>query len=217
MNEDLINYLNVIRRDFAGKPLNEDAVDNNPIEQFQFWLEEAINAQLLDPYAMSITTVKPNGQPSTRIVYMRGIKENGFVFYTNYNSDKAKSLAQNNKVALSFFWVELERQIRIEGEVKKVSEADSDIYFSQRPRESQLGAWASNQSETIKDRAELEKKVAYFTDKFATTEVPRPPHWGGYLVIPTKFEFWQGRPNRLHDRIIFTKSGTTWKKSRLAP
>ncbi|PJA06962.1 MAG: pyridoxamine 5'-phosphate oxidase [Flavobacteriales bacterium CG_4_10_14_0_2_um_filter_32_8] len=217
MNEDLINYINGIRRDFAGKPLNEEAVDNNPIEQFQVWLEEAINAQLLDPYAMSITTVHPNGQPSSRIVYMRGIKENGFVFYTNYNSDKAKSLDQNNKVALSFFWVELERQIRIEGEVKKVSEADSDTYFSQRPRESQIGAWASNQSETIKDRAELEEKVAYFTNKFKTTEVPRPPHWGGYLVVPTKFEFWQGRPNRLHDRIIFTKSGDAWKKSRLAP
>ncbi len=217
MNEDLINYLNVIRRDFAGKPLKKEAVDDNPIEQFQVWLEEAINAQLLDPYAMSITTVSLSGQPSTRIVYMRGIKENGFVFYTNYNSDKGKSLAQNNKVALNFFWGELERQIRIEGEVQKASEDDSDTYFAQRPRESKIGAWASNQSEEINDRAELEEKVAFYTNKFKDIEVPRPPHWGGYLVIPDKIEFWQGRPNRLHDRIVYTKLDNNWTKSRLSP
>jgi pyridoxamine 5'-phosphate oxidase len=217
MNEDIINYLNVIRRDFAGKPLDENSVDKNPIEQFQIWFEEAVNAQLLDPYAMSITTVNIDGQPSTRVVYMRGIKEGGFIFYTNYNSKKGEALKNNNFVSLNFFWGELDRQIRIEGEVIKVSDEDSDAYFAQRPRESKIGAWASEQSEEIKDRAELEKKVAYFTEKFKDKDVPRPPHWGGYLVKPNNIEFWQGRPNRLHDRIVFTKSGSVWLKSRLSP
>jgi pyridoxamine 5'-phosphate oxidase len=217
MNEDIINYLNVIRRDFAGKPLDENSVDKNPIEQFQIWFEEAVNAQLLDPYAMSITTINMDGQPSTRIVYMRGIKEGGFIFYTNYHSKKGQSLKNNKFVSLNFFWGELERQIRIEGKVSKVSKDESDTYFAQRPRESQIGAWASNQSEKIKDRAELEKRVTYYSKKFKGIDVPRPPHWGGYLVSPTKIEFWQGRPNRLHDRIVFTKSGSDWVKSRLSP
>ncbi len=217
MNEDIANYLNEIRRDFAGKPLNEDAVNDNPMEQYALWFEEAVNAQLLDPYAMSLTTVNNAGQPSTRIVYMRGIKDDGFVFYTNYSSTKGKDVAQNNQVALNFFWGELERQIRVEGAVEKMSDEDSDTYFSQRPRESQIGAWASSQSEELKDRTALEEKVAHYTEKFKDIDVPRPAHWGGYLVSPTKIEFWQGRPNRLHDRIVFTKSGDDWKKSRLSP
>jgi len=217
MNDDIANYLNEIRRDFSGKLLNKDSVDQNPIVQFEFWFEEAVKAQLLDPYAMSLTTVSGIGQPSTRIVYMRGIKEDGFIFYTNYNSDKGKDLNTNNKVSLNFFWGELERQIRVEGEVKKISEEDSNAYFSQRPRESQIGAWASSQSEEILDRKSLEEKVDYYTDKFKNTLVPRPENWGGYIVCPTKIEFWQGRPNRLHDRIVFTKSGNDWKQSRLSP
>ena len=217
MNEDIVNYLNEIRRDFAGKPLDESSVHENPMEQYANWFEEAVNAQLLDPYAMSISTVDYNGQPSTRIVYMRGIKDDGFVFYTNYNSSKGKDLGENKLVSLNFFWGEIERQIRIEGEVKKVSEEDSDTYFAQRPRESQIGAWASNQSEDISDRSELEEKVAHFTDKFKGEDVPRPNHWGGFIVNPTKIEFWQGRPSRLHDRIVYTKDGNDWKQSRLSP
>ena len=217
MNEDIVNYLNEIRRDFAGKPLNEDSVNKNPMEQYTLWFEEAVNAQLLDPYAMSITTVNSSGQPSTRIVYMRGIKDEGFIFYTNYNSGKGKDLEQNKKVSLNFFWGELERQIRVEGEVVKVSDEDSDAYFSQRPRESQIGAWASSQSEELSDRNELEEKVAYYTEKFKDIDIPRPEHWGGYIVNPTKIEFWQGRPNRLHDRIVYTKNGNDWKQSRLSP
>jgi len=217
MNEDLINYLNEIRRDFTGKPLNMETVHKNPMKQFEVWFEEASNGELLDPYAMSLTTVNEKMQPSTRIVYMRGIKDEGFVFYTNYNSNKGKDLSENKLVSLNFFWGELERQIRIEGKVNKVSEEDSDTYFAQRPRESQIGTWASNQSEYINSRSELEEKVIYFTGKFKDVDVPRPEHWGGFIVNPTKIEFWQGRPNRLHDRIVYTKGSNDWKKSRLSP
>ncbi len=217
MNEDLKNYLSEIRRDFSGKSLNKDSVNKNPIEQFQLWMEEAINSQLLDPYAMSISTVADNGQPSTRIVYLRDLNSDGFVFYTNYHSEKGENISANNKVALNFFWGELERQIRIEGETQKLNKKDSDKYFSKRPRESQIGAWASNQSNTITSRKELEEKVAFYTDKFNGTEIPRPPHWGGYLVKPTKIEFWQGRPSRLHDRIVYTKIDENWSLSRLCP
>jgi pyridoxamine 5'-phosphate oxidase len=217
MNEDLKNYLSEIRRDFAGKPLNEDSVAENPIDQFQIWMEEAINAQLLDPYAMSVSTVAENGQPSTRIVYLRDIYPEGFIFYTNYDSQKGKNISNNNKVALNFLWSELERQIRVEGEVEKLNEEASDAYFAKRPRESQIGAWASNQSQLIKNRQELEDKVAFYTDKFKDISIPRPAHWGGYLVKPSKIEFWQGRPSRLHDRIVYAKNGKCWEQLRLCP
>ncbi|MDF1672918.1 MAG: pyridoxamine 5'-phosphate oxidase [Vicingaceae bacterium] len=217
MSEDVQNYLNEIRRDFSGKPLDEQSVKKNPIEQFDVWFEEAVDAQLLDPYAMSITTVSEDGQPSTRIVYMRGINEDGFVFYTNYSSNKGQNLENNSKIALNFFWGALERQIRVEGIAEKVTEAVSDAYFNNRPRESQIGAWASNQSTLIKNREELEERVAFYTDKFKGVDVPRPPHWGGYLVRPFEVEFWQGRPSRLHDRIVYSKNQSVWKLSRLAP
>lgn len=215
--EDLRNYLNQIRRDFADKPLEEQSVNDNPFLQFSVWFEEAVNAQLLDPYAMLISTVDEIGQPHSRVVYLRNISDEGMVFYTNYNSQKGKNISASNKIAITFFWVELERQIRIEGTVKKVSEELSDKYFAARPRESQLGAWASNQSETIKNRAELEENLKHFTEKFKGVDVPRPPHWGGYIVEPTKFEFWQGRPSRLHDRLIYTKNNNEWVISRIAP
>lgn len=215
--EDLRNYLNQIRRDFADKPLEEQSVNDNPFLQFSVWFEEAVNAQLLDPYAMLISTVDEIGLPHSRVVYLRNISNEGMVFYTNYNSQKGKNISASNKIAITFFWVELERQIRIEGTVKKVSEELSDKYFAARPRESQLGAWASNQSETIKNRAELEENLKHFTEKFKGVDVPRPPHWGGYIVEPTKFEFWQGRPSRLHDRLIYTKNNNEWVISRIAP
>ncbi|MBX2959455.1 MAG: pyridoxamine 5'-phosphate oxidase [Flavobacteriales bacterium] len=215
--EDLRNYLNQIRRDFADKPLEEQSVNENPFLQFSVWFEEAVNAQLLDPYAMLISTVDEIGQPHSRVVYLRNISNEGMVFYTNYNSQKGKNISASNKIAITFFWVELERQIRIEGTVKKVREELSDKYFAARPRESQLGAWASNQSETIKNRAELEEKLKQFTEKFKGVDVPRPPHWGGYIVEPTKFEFWQGRPSRLHDRLIYIKNNSDWVISRIAP
>jgi len=217
MNEDLLNYLNEIRRDFAGKPLDDQSIKENPFEQFEIWFEEAVNAQILDPNAMSITTVDSSGQPSTRIVYLRGINDKGFIFYTNYKSDKGQDLENNNKIALNFFFGELERQIRVEGIVAKVSNQESDAYFAKRPRESQIGAWASNQSSTIKNRAELEERVLKFTSKFNNVEIPRPEHWGGYVVTPQKIEFWQGRPNRLHDRIVFEKNEDKWSIKRVSP
>lgn len=215
--EELQNYLNAIRRDFADKPLNEESANNNPFIQFGVWFEEAVNAQLLDPYAMSVSTVNKEGQPSTRIVYLRHISEEGLVFYTNYSSHKGEDISVNNKVAINFFWGELERQIRVEGVVRKVSEEMSDTYFSKRPRESQIGAWSSDQSSKINNRAELEELVKHFTEKFKNKEVPRPPHWGGYIIEPQKFEFWQGRPSRLHDRLVYSKEGSDWLVNRLAP
>jgi len=215
--EELQNYLNSIRRDFADKPFNEDSVDANPFKQFEVWFEEAVNSQILDPYAMSLSTVSSDGQPSTRIVYLRGISFEGFKFYTNYTSQKGNNLIANNKVALNFFWGELERQIRVEGEVEKLSKEESDAYFATRPRESQIGAWASAQSSIIRDRKELEDKVAHFTKRFQDITVPRPDNWGGYLVRPNKIEFWQGRPNRLHDRLVFSINEDKWEISRISP
>ena len=174
MNEDISNYLNQIRRDFSGKSLSKASVHQNPMKQYALWFEEAVNAQLLDPYAMALTTVGATGQPATRIVYMRGIEGDGFVFYTNYKSDKGKDIEMNNKVALNFFWGGLERQIRVEGVAEKISGEASDVYFAQRPRESQIGAWASAQSQKIDDRKQLEEHVAFYTEKFKTTAVPRP-------------------------------------------
>lgn len=215
--EEVTNYLNQVRRDFAKKALNEEAVDENPFEQLGNWIEEAIDAQILDPYAMTISTATPNGIPSSRVVYLRGIYEQGLVFYTNYNSHKGKELQQNPTIALNFYWAEVERQIRIEGIVEKFSAEASDKYFAERPRESQLGAWASSQSEEISSREELKQRLIDYQTQFEGKEVPRPPHWGGYLVKPNYFEFWQGRPSRLHDRIYYKKSGDNWKLGRLMP
>lgn len=216
--EELKNFVNSIRRDFAGKPLNEDSVDTNPFKQYQVWFEEAVSAQVVDPYAMSVATVGKDMQPSLRLVYLRDISENGFVFYTNYGSQKAEDIAENNKVALNFYWVELERQIRIQGKVFKVSEEMSDTYFNSRPRESQIGAWASAQSTELTSRQVLEEKVIELTKKFENQSIPRPKHWGGYIVQPSKIEFWQGRPNRLHDRLVYTRTETNdWEISRIAP
>ncbi|MCW8898250.1 MAG: pyridoxamine 5'-phosphate oxidase [Flavobacteriales bacterium] len=216
--EELKNFINSIRRDFAGKPLNEDSVDANPFKQYQVWFEEAVSAQVVDPYAMSVATTGKDMQPSLRLVYLRDISENGFVFYTNYGSEKANDIAENNKIALNFYWVELERQIRIQGEVFKVSEEMSDAYFDSRPRDSQIGAWASAQSTTLASRKTLEEKVAELTKQFENQTIPRPKHWGGYIVKPAKIEFWQGRPNRLHDRLVYTLSeNKEWKIDRIAP
>lgn len=215
--EDLQNYLNSIRRDFADKSLDEKSINKNPFLQFETWFEEAVNSQILDPYAMSISTVNKKGQPSTRIVYLRFISEEGLVFYTNYNSHKGTDLTINNKVAINFFWGELERQIRVEGAVSRVSDEMSDSYFEKRPRESQIGAWASEQSSLIQNREELEEKVAFYTNKYKDQPIPRPPHWGGYIVKPSLFEFWQGRPNRLHDRLVYHKYDSNWKINRIAP
>ncbi|MGB0368019.1 MAG: pyridoxamine 5'-phosphate oxidase [Flavobacteriales bacterium] len=215
--EEVRNYINSVRRDFAAKPLTRELLNDNPMEQFASWMEEAVNAQILDPYAMCISTVGLDGKPSSRIVYWRDVEAGGFVFYTNYNSHKGKEIEANPNAALNFHWTELERQIRIEGTVVKASEEVSDLYWSKRPRESQLGAWASAQSQSITGKEELQKNLDAAKTKFEGIDVPRPPHWGGYSVKPTRVEFWQGRPSRLHDRFVYSKDGSSWKIEQLSP
>lgn len=211
------NYINSVRRDFASKPLTRVLLHNNPMEQFATWMEEAVNAQILDPYAMCISTVGEDGKPSSRIVYWRDVEAGGFVFYTNYDSHKGKEIEVNPNVALNFHWTELERQIRVEGTVVKASTEVSDLYWSKRPRESQLGAWASAQSQYISGSEELAKGLEAAKQKFEGADVPRPPHWGGFTVKPTRVEFWQGRPSRLHDRFVYSKNGDDWEIGQLSP
>ena len=215
--EETRSYMNQVRREFSDRPLTEDSVDNSPFKQYALWFKEAVNSETLDPFAMCLSTVGLNGQPSSRIVYMRDILDDGFVFYTNYLSQKGKELLATPKAALNLHWGELDRQIRIEGEVVKVSEEVSDKYFASRPKESQIGAWASAQSDVLTTREELEQHVLKYTERFKDVDVDRPKHWGGYILRPTKIEFWQGRASRLHDRIVYTKEGVEWKLGRLSP
>lgn len=217
MIEEVSNYLNQIRHDFTSQALNEEMAGDNPLDFYAKWVEEAVGAQILDPKAMVISTVDSQNVPSSRVVYVRGIDRNGFKFYTNYDSDKGADLLQNPNISVNIFWAELERQIRMQGVVSKLSAAESDAYFNARPRGSQIGAWASNQSGVIKNREELENQVAHYTKKFDGKDVPRPDFWGGYYIEAKRFEFWQGRPSRLHDRIVFEKNNNQWTKFRVAP
>ncbi len=215
--EEFNSYLNSIRRDFAGKPLNESAVPENPYALFEQWFDEAVGTQVFDPYAMTLSTANKEGRPSSRTLYMRGVSASGLVFYTNYNSQKGKEMAENEWVSALFHWGPLERQIRIEGRVKKTTAEVSDAYFASRPRESQIGAWASTQSSTLNGREALEEAIACYTQQFEGKEVPRPPHWGGYEISPVAFEFWQGRASRLHDRIVYSLHDGQWQISRKSP
>ncbi len=216
--EEVKSYINSIRRDFADRPLNEDAVSKNPFKQYAVWFEEAVGSQILDPYAMCLSTATKEGRPSSRIVYMRDIIDEQFVFYTNYKSQKGIELAENPFASLNIHWGELERQIRIEGKVTKVSPSISDTYFKARPKESKIGAWASHQSCQLLNREALENNVKLLEEKYKdTSDIPRPEFWGGYQLNPTRIEFWQGRPNRLHDRIVFTKENGEWRLSRVSP
>ena len=210
------NYLNKIRHEFSSQKLDETEVLKDPILQLEKWIEEAVDAQILEPNAMTVSTVNQDGQPSARVVYLRGVSSDGLKLYTNYNSQKGEDVKGNPKVSALFFYSELERQVRVEGLIEKLSEQESNEYFDARPIESKIGAWASEQSSRITSRADLEKRIDQFRLKFGEN-VPRPPHWGGYLIRPTKFEFWQGRPARLHDRLVFSKAGADWQITRLAP
>ena len=197
----------------------ETEVNSNPIEQFTSWFEEALNADLLEPNAMTLATASPNGKPTARIVLLKGYSVRGFVFYTNYESTKGQQLIANPQAALVFLWDKLERQIRIEGKVTKLSTEESDNYFHSRPVSSQIGAWTSDQSRVIDSREVLEKRQQELLAKYADgATIPRPPHWGGFRLIPDLIEFWQGRPSRLHDRLVYRlQDDATWEIVRLAP
>ncbi len=206
-----------LRREYASRALSEDQADADPIRQFTTWFDEAVSAQLLDVNAMTLATVSPAGDPAARIMLLKGFDEHGFVFFTNYESAKGRELAARPRACLLFFWVELERQVRITGSVSKVSPVESDEYFHSRPVESQIGAWASAQSTTVADRGSLEARFAELSTQYAGKAVPLPPFWGGYRVRPELMEFWQGRQSRLHDRLLYTRDGANWSRSRLAP
>lgn len=206
-----------IRQDYRLKTLNESDVSSDAIAQFSTWWNEAVASEITEVNAMTLATATKDGVPSARIVLLKDFDKKGFVFFTNYNSHKGKELAENPKAALIFFWKELERQVRIEGDVEKIPAAESDAYFNSRPAGSRIGAWASPQSQVIHDRDILVKNVEKFHAEFKDG-IPRPPHWGGYIVKPRLIEFWQGRSNRLHDRIQYTlQDDKAWRIERLAP
>lgn len=207
-----------LRLNYTQSGLHESDLAENPFEQFHQWLAQAIAAELPEPNAMTLATIAEDSKPIARMVLLKGLDERGFVFYTNYDSAKGKQLSSTSAAALVFWWAGLERQVRVEGTVEKVSEEESDTYFQSRPRSSQLGAWASPQSQVVESREALEQGLAVFEEKFANEKVPRPSHWGGFRVIPHAIEFWQGRPSRLHDRIRYELTETgDWVYQRLAP
>lgn len=206
-----------LRKEYTRAGLHESDVHRNPIEQFRRWFEEARAADLHEPNAMTVATATAGGKPSARTVLLKGFDERGFVFYTNYEGSKAHDLLENPRAALLFYWGELERQVRIEGRAERIAAEESDAYFASRPRGSQLGAWASEQSRPVADRAVLEERLREVEDHFGEGEVPRPPFWGGYRVAPESIEFWQGRENRLHDRLVYRRENGVWGIERLQP
>jgi pyridoxamine 5'-phosphate oxidase len=207
-----------LRKEYSQMQLLESEAASSPFKQFELWFNQAIAAEVEEPHAMVLSTVNDLNEPDSRIVLLREFSEKGFGFFTNYTSAKGEQISKNNHVALNFFWPGLERQIRVHGTAKKQSEEKSDLYFNTRPEISRVGAWASPQSKEIKNRAALEELFTSHTQNFLNNTIKRPPFWGGYMIKPSYFEFWQGRPGRLHDRLVYELHGDfEWKIKRLAP
>ena len=205
-----------LRKSYERAALDEEASLPDPLAQFQAWLAQALDARLPEPNAMTLATVGEDGRPSTRVVLIKGLDARGIVWYTNYESRKGRELAAHPQAALQFHWVELERVVRIEGRVEKTSAGESDAYYASRPLDSRIGAWASPQSQVVSSRAVLVANAARYSAQFLLNP-PRPPHWGGYRLVPDRFEFWQGRPSRLHDRLRYRLEAGAWVRERLAP
>jgi len=206
-----------IRTNYEKFELPESGINPNPFQQLRTWLEEAISGEEIEPTAMVLSTLDVQGFPESRVVLLKELKDDGLVFYTNYESKKGNQIAQNGHVAVVFFWPKHERQVRIKGIAEKISETESIDYFKSRPIDSQLGAWASPQSQVIESRAFLDENYRHYQEQFKNSEIEKPPHWGGYIITPEYFEFWQGRSNRLHDRMEYLPTSDSWKIQRLAP
>jgi pyridoxamine 5'-phosphate oxidase len=211
------NKLADLRREYSSRELSRSSVAGDPFAQFTVWMNEALNSQVVDANAMTVSTVDSDGRPSSRVVLLKEFGSDGFVFFTNYESKKGRDLAANPNIALHFFWADLERQVIIEGTSTKISREESEAYFATRPVESRIAAWASKQSSTLESREQLEQRMAEMRERFKGQDVVCPPHWGGYRVAPDRVEFWQGRASRLHDRIVYKRSGDDWTISRLSP
>ena len=212
-----MDNLHKMRQEYAAGSLNETNMPQNPMEEFNVWLDFAINSGLTEPNAMTVATSTLDGKPSARVLLLKEVNDKGFVFFTNYLSRKGRELVVNPEVALVFDWHDIERQVRVEGRAEKLPEEESEAYFNERPEDAKIGAWASPQSKIVKDREELEKHLEEIEEQFEGMPVHRPSHWGGYLIRPSVIEFWQGRPSRMHDRLVYYKTEEGWTLHRLAP
>lgn len=218
INREKMNGISEMRESYDRGFLDEAHVESDAMKQFQVWFEEARNENILEPNAMVLSTIGLDGNPESRTVLLKGLEDEGFIFYTNYKSDKAKEIAANSNVSLLFLWKKMQRQIRISGKVRKISKEKSEAYFHSRPKGSQIGAWVSPQSQVISDKSMLDKRKEELIEKYKDADkLPLPDFWGGYIVVPNKMEFWQGRPNRLHDRLRYNLDTGQWKIDRVAP